>query len=193
MSEPIAREKYLSDEELSSLLRAAGGSVYYGARDHAMLSFLANTGVRPGECLAVTMKDLTLRERDSMVRIRRLKKRKLGGVIDDLPISRSLSRELRAYIAHRFSLAGPDARIFPMTVRNAELVFKRVAARAGLAPHFRLYCLRHTFGTRARRRLGDLRLVQELMGHASLETTQIYTHVSESERRRAAELVGAET
>jgi site-specific recombinase XerD len=121
--------------------------------------------------------------------VRRLKKRWRAGVIDDLPISRGLARVLRRYLAA--AAVAPGERAFPMTVRNLELLFKRYLKLAGILADFPLYALRHTALTRAYRRTGDLRLVQQLAGHASITTTQIYTHISQDDLRRSAELTGS--
>lgn len=172
----------MDDAELAKLLAAASLRRW---RDHLLFVLLVTTCMRPGEALALTRGDLTLTDRSPAIRVRRLKKRADQGAIDDLPISRSLGRAL----LRRFGRLAPEARIFPMTVRNAEILFKRYAQRAGLRAELRLYSLRHTGATRLWRETLDLRLLQEQLGHASPITTQIYTHVEPEARRRAAERV----
>ena len=182
----LARNDYLDDRELRALLAAARSRAHVNARrDHALLALLANTGIRPSEALAMRGRDFALGGMEPMIRVRRLKKRRQQGVIDDLVISRGLARTLRPVLG-----ADLDHQPFRMSVRNLELLFHRYCRLAGLEG-FRLYALRHTALTRAWRATKDLRLVQELAGHASPLTTTIYTHVDPAEKRRAAELVGA--
>jgi integrase len=149
---PIPRELYLDDRELAALLLAARSSAARNrVRDYTLLVILANTGVRPGEALALKLGDLWLGGHEPRIRVRRLKKRREQGVIDDLPISRGLARAVARYLeaAELDQAATPEARLFPIGVRNAEHIFKRHARAAGIRPEARLYCLRHTAGTRA--------------------------------------------
>jgi site-specific recombinase XerD len=190
VKDQLARADYLEDHELAKLMKAARERKFCRAqRDHALLATLGNTGVRPGEALRLTVADLKLTDHHSTLRVRRLKSRKENGRIDDLPISRPLARTLARYV--RAAKLGAGKLLFPMTVRNAELMFKFYAARAGLSTRYRLYCLRHTALSRAYRASKDLRLVQELAGHASIKTTQIYTHVDPRRTRHTVELAGA--
>lgn len=190
---PIAREKYLDDRELAALLLAARSSAARNrVRDYTLLALLVNTGMRPGEALALKLRDLWLGGHEPRIRVHRLKKRREQGVIDDLPISRGLARAVARYLeaAELDQAATPEAPLFPMGVRNAEHIFKRHARAAGIRPEARLYSLRHTAGTRAYAASKDLRLVQEMLGHASPNTTAIYTHVDPEARRRTAERTG---
>lgn len=185
----LERGQYLEEHELVALLRAAYERRRCNARrDHALLALLANTGIRPGEAINLIAAECRLTDHDPLIRVRRLKKRRERGVIDDLRISRPLARTLRLYIAD----AGitPAARLFAITVRTVENVFRYYARRAGLDPRYRLYSLRHTALSRAYQHTGDIRLVQELAGHASVNTTQIYAHVSAQQKRRVADDVG---
>ncbi len=184
-----ARLLFLTDEEVDQLMAAARRAAVNdrGRRDRALIAALLNTGIRPGEAVALVRADLRGTDRAPLLRVRRLKKRAAKGVIDDLPISRALARLLHQ--VGRSCTA--DARLFPMTVRNAEKVFHRLARAADLRLELRLYSLRHTASTRAYRATRDLRLVQDQLGHSSPNVTAIYTHVDPEARRRTAELVGS--
>lgn len=189
MKDRLEPEDYLSDEELRALLKAARDRLgRRAARDHVLLALLANTGIRPGEAVQLTPQDLELTNRRPFIRVRRLKKR-VAAAPDELPISRPLARTLKRYVQGAAGLASEP--LFPMTVRNLELIFKHYLKLAAIAQDYRLYALRHTAFTRAYRVTKDLRLVQELAGHASSATTLIYTHVDPQAKRRAVELVGA--
>ena len=174
MTATLERDQYLEDTEFRALL--------------------GNTGIRPGELVALTVADFHLADRDAWLRVRRLKKRAADGRIADVPLSRALARRVRPYVARLVGSMPPPCeqhvRPFKMTVRNLENVFRYYARRAGLERAFRLYALRHTALTRAIRATGDLRLVQDMAGHASPSTTAIYTHVDPAKRRELAERVG---
>lgn len=193
MSRTLERRAYLDDREVAALLRVARERRSKNARrDHLLLALLLNTGVRPGEALALCWSDVTLSDRSPQIRVRRLKKRRDRGVIDDMPISRALGRAIRFYQRQLETAPEDTERIFPMTVRNAQLLFKRYARLAGIDSQVHLYALRHTAGTRAWRSSRDLLLVQQQLGHASPITTQIYTHVDPERRRENAERSGSE-
>jgi len=187
VKDTLERDRYLDDDELSRLLKVARSSGKHGRRDHCLLSLLANTGLRPSEALSLTVGDLDLNDHEPSLRVRRLKKRKPRAP-DQVPLSRVMGRTLRGYV--RSSWAA-DSRVFPMRLRNLQKLFHRHAHAAGL--EVPLYALRHTAGTRAWRATRDLRLVQDMLGHASPITTQIYTHVDPAARRNAAERAGSAT
>lgn len=197
----LTRDKYLAADELERLIRAARERHHHNARrDHALLCVLANLGVRPGEALGIRLTDLHLDgERTGSialrpwVRIRRLKKRADLGVIDDLPVSRALAGVLHRYAGtvEHGNGHGPDPKLFPLTVRQAERLFHYYVARAGIPHRYRLYALRHTAATRALEETRDLRAVQVLLGHSRITTTQIYAHVSPERRHELAERIGS--
>ncbi|MCI0778479.1 MAG: tyrosine-type recombinase/integrase, partial [Chloroflexi bacterium] len=79
----------------------------------------------------------------------------------------------------------PNARGRAMTRQGYWLVLKRCAARAGIESHLSPHTLRHSFATHLLRGGAPLRHVQELLGHASIATTQIYTHLDDTQVREA--------
>lgn len=187
----LEREKYLDDRELALFLRAIRSRRHANAvRDHALFALLVNTGIRPGEALALTWGNVRLTDRDPYIRIHRLKKRRDNGVIDDLPIARALARLMVAYRDAWFQTSPlPQERVFPTTIRNVEERFKFYVRSAGLGRPIKLYALRHTAGTRAWRATRDLLVVQQQLGHASPLSTQVYTHVDPEARRKLADTV----
>jgi len=187
----LTRDRYLSDDEVARLLRVARDRAEHrgvGRRDHLFLALLVNTGVRPGEALALKVSDFTLYDHSPSMRVRRLKKRRVQGVIDDLPISVALGRAVKRFISVA-GLAASDP-LFAMKKRRAQVMFRELAGKAGLPTSLTLYSLRHTAGTRIYNATLDLRLTQEQLGHANAKTTEIYTHVSPERRRRALEVTG---
>ena len=157
-----------------------------GARDLAILELLYATGIRVGELCGLDVDDLD--EERRVVRVLG-KGRKERAVPYGVPAERAV----HSWLAHRSGLARPGSgpalflgarggRIDPRVVRS--LVHARLAEVPG-APDLGPHGLRHTAATHLLEGGADLRSVQELLGHASLATTQIYTHVS-ADRLRSA-------
>ena len=169
----------------ASALAAETGPV--GARDSAILELLYATGIRVGELTGLDVDDL-----DHDRRVVRVfgKGRKERTVPYGVPAATALRRWLdegrpslvRAGSGPALFLGARGGRIDPRTVRT--LVHRRLADVPG-APDLGPHGLRHTAATHLLEGGADLRTVQELLGHASLATTQIYTHVT-TERLRAA-------
>jgi len=161
-----------------------------GQRDVAVLELLYATGIRVGELIALDIDDVD-RERN-LVRVFG-KGRKERSVPFGAPAARALDSWIRS---GRVKLAtdrsGPalflgarGGRVDPRTIRR--MVHRRLAAVDG-APDLGPHGLRHTAATHLLEGGADLRSVQELLGHASLATTQIYTHVSGERLRKAYRL-----
>jgi integrase/recombinase XerC len=181
----------LRADEAADLIRAAGaladdGSAV-GLRDVAMLELLYATGIRVGELVGLDLDDVD-RDRD-VVRVLG-KGRKERTVPFGRPAAHALDRWLASGRAALWVEAGGPAlflgargrRIDQRAVRT--LVHRRIAEVPG-APDIGPHGLRHTAATHLLEGGADLRSVQELLGHASLATTQLYTHVTTDRLRRA--------
>lgn len=153
------------------------------ARDTAILELLYSTGMRVGELAGLT--DEQVEYLSGVVKVRgKGKKERL------CPFGRPAHRALRAAVESRdrFRLLlgkkGAAPALFlnrhggRLTTRSVERMVKRYLPDAGLNPNISPHALRHSFATHMLDAGADLRSVQELLGHASLSTTQIYTHVS---------------
>jgi integrase/recombinase XerC len=162
---------------------------YLQRRDAAILELLYSTGARVGE--AAGLRDADLELLSGVVRVRgKGKKERL------CPLGRPAVRALEAAVRLRNALWPPPARsrgdrpVFvnfrnePLTPRSIERMMKRYLAVAGLNPELSPHALRHSFATHMLDAGADLRSVQELLGHASLSTTQIYTHVTVERLRK---------
>jgi integrase/recombinase XerC len=181
----------LSAVEARELIETAAASAVdagpVGLRDAAVLEILYATGIRVGELAGLDVDDLDQERR--VVRVRG-KGRKERVVPYGLPCSKALDRWLaagRPALAREGSgaalfLGARGGRVDQRTVRA--MVHARLAEVPG-APDIGPHGLRHTAATHLLEGGADLRAVQEILGHASLATTQIYTHVS-SERLKAA-------
>ena len=169
----------LSIPEVTALLDAPNASEPLGARDKAVLETLYASGVRAAELAGLAVDDLDLDAGVMRVLGKRKKERiaYLGG---------PAIAALRGYLAVRGELGRPahdrlfvNARGGPLTTRSVQRIVEKHAmaalpTRRDVSPH----TLRHTFATHLLDAGADLRVVQELLGHESLSSTQIYTHVS---------------
>jgi len=157
--------KYLPFETIQSALGQIERSDWIGLRDYAMLLFLYATGVRISECLTVEEGDIE----GEWLRVRHGKGEKERYV----PIAQEALKALRMYQEacpfHRRTV-WLNYRGEPLSRISA---FKITQKYLGVSPH----ALRHSYATALILGGADLRVVQELLGHASLLTTQIYTHV----------------
>lgn len=176
----------IHEPAVASMLNSMDMSTPSGARDRAMLEVLYGGGLRLRELLQLALSDLDMA--DGTVKV--LGKGRKHRIV---PIGRSAVEALRAYLHLRTALKpDPDAvaRVFvtdrgkPMNPRYVQrLAAARIRAVSEVgrqSPHV----LRHTIATHLLDRGADLRAVKELLGHASLSTTQIYTHVSSSQLKR---------
>jgi integrase/recombinase XerC len=169
----------LSIPEVTALIEAPDASEPLGARDRAVLETLYASGIRAAELAGLRIGDIDLGEGVMRVLGKRNKQRiaYLGG---------PAVAALRAYLAVRGELGRPshdrvfvNARGGPLTTRSVQRIVEKhvcatLPARRDVSPH----TLRHTFATHLLDAGADLRVVQELLGHESLSSTQIYTHVS---------------
>jgi integrase/recombinase XerC len=148
---------------------------WIAARDTALLTLLYGCGLRISEALSLKRKDVPLGASLSIVG-----KGQKERVVPVLPVVREA---VEAY-AEKIPFSGPpDAPLFlsrrakPMSAREAQLLMQRLRSRLGLSERATPHALRHSFATHLLAGGGDLRSVQELLGHASLSTTQTYTEI----------------
>ena len=170
---------FLSEEEAAALLDLPATGKPVDVRDRAILELLYGTGVRVSELAGADLEDVHLDER--LVRVRgKGKKERL------VPFGRKAAEALRDYLRVRPALlAGrPEERaVFVnyrggrLTPRSVERMVRRAVARTAVSRRISPHSLRHSFASHLLGRGADLRVIQELLGHASLATTQKYTHV----------------
>ncbi|QNG61351.1 site-specific tyrosine recombinase XerD [Bacillus sp. PAMC26568] len=175
--------KVLSLTEVEKLLDTPKLISAYGYRDKAMLELLYATGIRVSEMINLDMNDVHL----TMGFIRCFGK---GNKERIVPIGRTASEALEAYIDKgRIKLASKknqtDAFFLNhhgnrMTRQGYWKNLKKIAFEAGINKELTPHTLRHSFATHLLENGADLRAVQEMLGHADISTTQIYTHVSKT-------------
>jgi integrase/recombinase XerD len=177
----------LSPRETERLIEAAAGTTPRALRDSALVELLYGGGLRVSEAVGLERAAVDLDER--LVRcIGKGNKERI------VPIGRSAAEALRRYLSRGRPYLDRrlrpelflNARGGPLTRAGAFLIIRRLAEKAGLEPErVHPHLLRHSFATHLLEGGADLRSVQEMLGHADLATTQIYTHVSDRRRREA--------
>jgi integrase/recombinase XerC len=161
-------------DESETLLAAGPDGRATAARDRAILEMLYATGVRVAELSGLDVEDVDLAEGTARVFGKGSKER-------IVPVGRQAIQAVRAYLRGRRTASGPlfrNRRGGRLTARSIRRVVRARARAAGLARRVTPHTLRHTFATHLLDAGADLRLIQELLGHARLGTTQKYTHVS---------------
>ena len=175
----------LSPTEAERLIDAAAGTSPRAMRDRALVELLYGAGLRVSEALGLDRRGVDLDERI----VRALGK---GNKERLVPLGRPAVEALRRYVAmgrpHLDRRNRPElflnSRGGPLTRAGAFLILRKLAERAGLEPgRVHPHLLRHSFATHLLEGGADLRSVQEMLGHADLSTTELYTHVSDRRRR----------
>ncbi len=151
-------------------------------RDQAILELLYCSGMRAGELISLTKRNILYSSSAARV-VGKGNKERL------VPLSEHAKSSIVRYLRELRPVLSSKAesqtdRLFlnskggPLTVRGLEYVLSRIEEKAGMDLGLHPHELRHSFATHLLERGADLRLIQELLGHASLNTTQVYTHVS---------------
>ncbi|MBV8395164.1 MAG: tyrosine recombinase [Actinobacteria bacterium] len=175
----------LSAGEAERLIAAANGVTPRALRDRALVELLYGAGLRVSEAVGLEKGGVDLEER--LVRVTGK-----GGKDRVVPVGRQAVEALRRYLSrgrphldrrHRPELF-LNAKGGALTRAGAFLILRRLAEVAGLEPgRVHPHLLRHSFATHLLEGGADLRSVQEMLGHADLSTTELYTHVSDARRR----------
>jgi integrase/recombinase XerD len=175
----------LSAGEAERLIEAAAGTTPRALRDRALVELLYGAGLRVGEAVGLGKTDVDLEAR----LVRAVGKGNKERVV---PVGRAAVDALRRYLSrgrpfldtrHRPELF-LNARGGALTRSGVFLILRRLAEKAGLEPgRVHPHLLRHSFATHLLEGGADLRSVQEMLGHADLATTELYTHVSDRRRR----------
>lgn len=168
--------KFLTVDETFSLMETPRGDTFKPTRDKAILELLYSSGLRVSELTTLDISDLDIKESLVRVKGKGMKER-------IIPIGSKAMEGIQNYLAERISLKRKSQALFlnnrggrltQRSVRRIVLYYSRmVHLNSDLSPH----TLRHTFATHLLHEGADLRSIQELLGHASLSTTQKYTHV----------------
>ncbi|MFA7543086.1 MAG: tyrosine recombinase [Candidatus Cloacimonadaceae bacterium] len=183
-----ALPKFFSEEEMESLLRIPDTDTWVGLRNKAIFELLYSCGLRISELANLALKDLDPHKRLIKVWGKGNKQRLI-------PVGKPALGALNAYLVRRHEVLNPDSseKIF-LSYRGKDLdrqqlniILKRYLLLIANESGYSLHTIRHTFATHLLNRGADLNAIKELLGHANLSTTEIYTHVSLEDIKEAYE------
>lgn len=188
---------FLDDDELDKLLKQPDLTTMQGRRDRAILDLLFSTGLRVSELCQLKKTDINLEKSEFSVKGK-------GGKIRVVFVDHEAKESLKRYLDFR-----PDKSDYlfasyghtkyadglrltadgkkPMTPRSVQRMVAKYAIAGGITKHVTPHVMRHSFATDLLMSGGDLRSVQALLGHSSVNTTQIYTHVTDKHLREVHE------
>lgn len=180
--------KTLTTNEVKRLLAAIGAPEEGGEekslmRDQALMDLLIGTGIRIGEAAALTLDDVIVQEKTLLIHGKGRKQR-LIYISSPVTWERLLSlwRERKKDPSARFLFVNRNGR--QLKNRDIENIYRKYRLRARINPKSTPHFLRHTFATNLLANGADLRSVQEILGHASVATTQIYTEITIGRKRQ---------
>jgi len=187
--QPKRLPKAITVDQVERLLAVPEDNDLLGARDRAMLETLYSTGMRVGEIVGLNRGDLDLAGEAVLIRGKGRKER-------IIPLGQHALRALRHYLtmldASGFADPSDESKALFVNKHGSRLSSRSVRRKlakylqtAGLDPEISPHTLRHSFATHMLDNGADLRSVQELLGHQSLSTTQVYTHLSTPRLREA--------
>jgi tyrosine recombinase XerC len=166
----------LSEEEVNRLLEIIPKATLLDLRDRVILEMLYSTGVRVSELCSLNMADVDFLNGEIKVLGKGSKERivPVGGIALEL-LKEYLAKVKKEYAGSAVFINKKKGRLNP---RSVETMIHKYAQAAKIEKEVTPHTLRHSFATHLLDRGADLRSVQELLGHTSLSTTQIYTHLS---------------
>jgi len=179
---------FLTQPQIDTLIATADGDKPNELRDRAVLELLYAAGLRVSEIAGLDVRSVDLDQRTVIVFGKGSKERQ---VMIGAPAVRAIERYLRD--ARPQLATGAQAALFlnrdggRMSQRAVQIMVRRYAMAAGIDRSVHPHLLRHTFATHMLEGGAELRVVQTLLGHANVNTTQIYTHVTEALKRKAIE------
>jgi integrase/recombinase XerC len=172
-----ALPEILSPDACTQLLDRGADDDALAARDRAMFELFYSSGLRLAELVGLDLDDVNLQSGDAQVTGKGRKTR-------IVPVGQAALAAIAAWLPQRLPLARDGtAALFisqrgaRLTPRSVQLRLNRWALQAGLGQRVHPHMLRHAFATHVLQSSGDLRAVQEMLGHASISTTQVYTHL----------------
>lgn len=176
----LAREEqrevnFLEGHELARLLTAPKKS-----RDRAIISVLFSTGLRVSELINLNRRDINIERGEFWIRGK-------GGKIRPVYLS-DLAKEQLGYYLDKRKDTSPclfvSGKCERLSARSVQRIVQKAAIKAGIPKQVTPHTLRHSFGTDLLRAGADLRSIQQLLGHSSITTTQIYTHVTNKQLKK---------
>ena len=178
--------RFLDSDQIETLLNCPDTNTMLGARDRAILETLYSSGLRVSELVALNFSDVDFLGEVLHIRGKGKKERVT-------PVGASALQALQRYLTFRDSDPrkpnfDPQALFINkhgqrLSTRSVRRKLDKYLLQAGLDPRISPHTLRHSFATHMLNNGADLRVVQELLGHQSLSTTQVYTHLTTSQMK----------
>ena len=162
----------LTKDEMRSLLDATDTE-----KSRLMISLLYSTGLRVSELVNLKKQDINFSDLTGWVRKGKGNKDRLFAMSD------SIAKDLQAYLAER-EYQYVFSKDKPLTTRNIQKIIKQTSQRAGVQKKVTPHTLRHSFATHLLEQGTDIRVIQAMLGHSNLNTTQVYTHVSSDQIKK---------
>lgn len=175
-----AIEDYWKDAKAKEAIRSEAGAIFSEKRDSAIVELIYSCGARINEALSLNLQDIDTLSSFAKLRGKGKKERLC-------PLGTPAVKAIREYLSIRKSWTSDVRNIAPLFInqnggrlsaRSFQRFFKSYLIVCGFDPSLTPHKLRHSFATHLLDAGADLRSVQELLGHANLSTTQIYTHIS---------------
>jgi len=173
---PKLLPKFLSVDETFSLIEQPRGIGFMRARDRAILELLYSSGLRVSEIAGLTMEDINTRE--GLVKVKgKGKKERI------VPVGSKAVDAIKSYLVEKMLLKRRNKAVFlnrrgeKLSDRGIRRIVVKYARQTGISGNIGPHTIRHTFASHLLQSGADLRVIQELLGHASLSTTQKYTHL----------------
>ena len=189
---PPRRVSYLSESQVEDILEAPAKwekNPLKILRDKAILATLYWTGLRVTELITLKIQDIKLSENQFSVIGK-------GSKLRSVFLTQDAKEKLRKYILSRwddseylFISLSPNSYGEPISRNSVESLVKKYAELVGIHEKVTPHTLRHSFATSLLRRWADIRSVQALLGHSSIQTTQIYTHVDDKYLQKVHDLL----
>jgi site-specific recombinase XerD len=181
---PAPMVEFLDSSELERLLNAASGEDRKSLRDRAILELLFSAGLRVSELVSINRDQINLKNQEFSVRGK-------GSKVRIVFVSDTAKKALEKYLEKRtdidpalfirimnHELRIKDNKSLRITQRSIQRIVKYYATKAGIVKDVHPHTLRHSFATDLLSNGADIRSVQAMLGHSSITTTQIYTHVT---------------
>ena len=183
---PRRLPSFLNHDQVEALLNSPDGDTPQGLRDRAILELLYASGMRLSEIAGLCLSNVNLETREIRVWGKGAKERMVL-------MGKPAAEALRSYLSEgrpRLLKSKETSALFlnksggRLSVRSIDEMLQRYSRQAGLPEKVTPHVLRHTFATHMLEGGADLRVVQELLGHSRLATTQVYTHITQSQARK---------
>ena len=147
-------------------------------KSRLIISLLYSSGLRVSELVNLKVEDLNLQKGIGWVR------KGKGGKDRQIIISNNLANELKEYLENKKENIYVFSKEKALTTRNIQKIIKRTKERAGINKKVTPHTLRHSFATHLLEQGTDIRMIQVLLGHSSLNTTQVYAHISSEQIKK---------